>query len=159
MIYENVNGKRGSLLTQKAAYLPPGPVLIALRGMWPPAEDGTSIEVIANSFDEPGQGQASVRLFNLSPPTGTSASLTREGAKIADNVIYGDGSVWTTMAPTNAAFQIVDSSTGSSLDSKFQYTPPLGASSVFLIGLRDKSAPKSLQTQHVWLVDSPDGSS
>jgi len=49
-IYESTGGVRGALLaTKSGVYLPPGPVLIALRGDWPPksdtAEKQGSIEV------------------------------------------------------------------------------------------------------------------
>ena len=52
-IYENVNGKRGTLLASASRFLPPGPVLIAIKGAWPPKSDTPtalgSIEAIANS--------------------------------------------------------------------------------------------------------------
>ena len=37
----------------------------------------------------------------------------------------------------------------------FTKKPPVGASSVYLIGYHNKSRPVALQSQHVWLVDNP----
>ena len=37
----------------------------------------------------------------------------------------------------------------------FTKKPPVGASSVYLIGYHNKSRPIALQTQKVWLVDNP----
>ena len=57
-IYENVGGKRGALLAKATRFLPPGPVLIAIKGDWPPVSDTPtalgSIEAIANRYEENG---------------------------------------------------------------------------------------------------------
>lgn len=66
-IYENVNGKRGALLANATRFMPPGPVLITIKGTWPPVSDTPtalgSIEAIANSFTKPANGNAEVRLL------------------------------------------------------------------------------------------------
>lgn len=146
----------------------PAVSLIAFRGTWP-AADNTSIELIANSFVPPGDGTATVRLFNLglgkSPEDGTTlpasaqpaapASLIRVGgAQVAAAVNFGIGSTWEAVPSSSATFAVMDTASGAKLFD-FQATPPLGASSVFLIGFRNTSMPPALQSQHVWLVDSP----
>lgn len=59
-IYENVGGTRGALLANATRFMPPGPVLIAIKGEWPPVSDTPtalgSIEAIANSFTKPADG-------------------------------------------------------------------------------------------------------
>jgi hypothetical protein len=131
--------------------------------------DNTSIEVIANSFVPPADGTATVRLFNLNlgktPEDGAAlpasaqpaspASLTRVGgAQVAAAVNFGIGSAWETVPSAPATFAVMDTVSGGKLFD-FTATPPLGASSVFLIGFRNSSVSPALQSQHVWLVDSP----
>ena len=157
-IYESVGGKRGKLLATEEKFLPPGPVLIALKGdTWPPVPDTPttqgSIEVIANSFSPPGD-EPSVCLFNLSPDT-PRASMTREAKEIATGIAFGDRSTWSGMPATSSAFTVTDAATVTNVLTSFTKTPPLGASSVYLIGKQDKTAPKEYQTNHVWLIDSP----
>ena len=141
--------------------------LIAFRGTWPVA-DNSSIEVIANSFVPPADGTATVRLFNLglgtTPKAGAAlpasaqpmspVSLSREATEVAKDVDFGIGSKWETVPSEQATFAITDTVSGAKLFD-FKQTPPLGASSVFLIGFRDSNTPPELQSQHVWLVDSP----
>ena len=124
-IYENVGGKRGSLLAQASRFLPPGPVLITIKGDWPPTSDTPtalgSIEAIANSFTKPANGSAEVRLFNLGPDTPT-ASMSANGKVTASNVDFTLGSTWSTMPASKTSFTITDA-TGKTLAS-FDQTPP-----------------------------------
>ena len=59
------------------------------------------------------------------------------------------------MEATTTAFAVMDAATVAHVLTSFTKTPPLGASSVYLIGKQDKTAPKEYQTNHVWLIDSP----
>lgn len=156
-IYENVNGKRGSLLAKATRFLPPGPVLIAIKGDWPPTSDSSnalgSIEAIANSFTKPANGSAEVRLFNLGPDT-PKASMSANGKVTATDVAFTLGSTWSPLPASMTSFKITDTTSGNSLAS-FAQTPPVGASSVFLIGTQNASAAAGLKTQSVFLVDNP----
>jgi hypothetical protein len=156
-IYENVGGQRGSSpLATATRYLPPGPVLITIKGEWPPVSDTPtalgSIEAIANSFTKPADGEAEVRLFNLSPDTKT-ASMSVDGKETATDVAFTLGSDWSAMASTTHAFSVTDSGT-SKVVAAFSQTPPIGASSVFLIGAQAATAP-GFKTTTVFLVDNP----
>ena len=111
-----------------------------------------SIEAIANSFTKPANGEAEVRLFNLSPDT-KQASMSVDGNVTATNVAFTLGSDWSAMAPSTHQFEVTDSGTSASLTS-FSQTPPVGASSVFLIGAQKATAP-GLKPQTVFLVDNP----
>ena len=74
--------------------------------------------------------------------------------EVAKAVNFGIGSLWDTVPSAPAKFVITDTASGAQLVD-FTATPPLGASSVFLIGYRNASASAALRSQHVWLVDSP----
>jgi len=157
-IYENVNGKRGTLLASASRFLPPGPVLIAIKGAWPPKSDTPtalgSIEAIANSFTKPSNGEAEVRLFNLGPDT-AHATMSHNGVSVASDVAFTLGSIWSAMPCSNATFTVTDTTSGKLLAS-FEQTPPVGASSVFLIGSQNSSAlGAGYSTQTVFLVDNP----
>jgi hypothetical protein len=88
-LFENIGGQRGSrVLLTKEIPLTPGPLVVAVKvalnqdpsdpsKYWPPNEPD-QIETIAASYP-PTTGQASVRLFNLSPDT-KAAGMSSDGA-------------------------------------------------------------------------------
>eukprot|EP01050_Picozoa_sp_SAG11_P011944 SAG11_NODE_1298_length_5265_cov_3.096787_6_plen_116_part_00 len=53
-------------------------------------------QAIANSFTKPADGEAEVRLFNLSPDTKT-ASMSVDGKESATDVAFTVGSGWSAM--------------------------------------------------------------
>ena len=57
------------------------------------------LQVIANSFNDPGDGKSAVRLFNLSPDTPT-ASMSRDGAAICSNGECSNGRLVLWLLPT-----------------------------------------------------------
>ena len=98
-------------------------------------------------------GNAEVRLFNLSPDT-KEASMAVDGKTTASDVTFTLGSDWASMPSTKQSFVVTDSSSGKTLTS-FSQTPPVGASSVFLIGSQDAGVTAEYKTQSVFLVDNP----
>ena len=71
---------------------------------------------------------------------------------------YGDGTPWETMDPATATFEVTDDAPEQPAQNTlvtFSKKPPVGASSVYLIGYHNKSRPVALQSQKVWLVDNP----
>ena len=67
---------------------------------------------------------------------------------------FGDGTPWQTMESITATFAVTEDVAQQTLVT-FTKKPPVGASSVYLIGYHNKSRPVALQSQHVWLVDNP----
>jgi hypothetical protein len=119
-VYENVGGQRGTHpLYSKQIPLTPGPLVVAIKigsdqdpkepsKYWPPNEPD-QIETIAASYTPPTAGDASVRLFNLSPTT-LSAGMTssaQSGATIT-GVKYSLGSAWESFALGNQSWSFVD---------------------------------------------------
>ena len=79
--------------------------------------------------------------------------MSADGNVTASNVDFTLGSDWSAMAPSTHQFEVTDSGTSASL-TRFTQTPPVGASSVFLIGAQKATAP-GLKPQTVFLVDNP----
>ena len=113
---------------------------------------GAGAEAIANSFTKPADGEAEVRLFNLSPDTKT-ASMSVDGKEIATDVAFTLGSDWFAMDSSTHKYSVTESGS-SKVVATFSQTPPIGASSVFLIGAQAATAP-GFKTTTVFLVDNP----
>ena len=94
-----------------------------------------------------------MRLFNLGPDT-AEASLSANGKVTATSIKFTLGSTWSAMPSTKTTYAITDATSGKSLAS-FEQTPPVGASSVFLIGTQNATAAPGFKTQSVFLVDNP----
>ena len=129
-LFENIGGQRGArILYTKEIPLTPGPLVVAVKvalnqdpsdpsKYWPPNEPD-QIETIAASYP-PTTGQASVRLFNLSPDT-KSAGMTSDGAGAAkiSSVPYSLGSKWESFPLSQQTFSIVDDDTTPALPVRF----------------------------------------
>ena len=136
-----VTDNSGKILAKVDRQLPPGPLVVALKGTWPLNFD-TGVEAIAASYVSPPAGSSGVRLFNLSPNT-VMAGLTRDGQTVANGVSFCTGSDWTPMDTSTKPFEIddFDAATGTGTPLLTQsWTPPEGASTVFLLGAQNSSS-------------------
>lgn len=93
-LFENIGGRRGPRLLTKEIPLTPGPLVVAIKvalnqdpsdpsKYWPPNEPD-QIETIAASYP-PTTGQASVRLFNLSPDTKAAGMSSDSAGAVGTN--------------------------------------------------------------------------
>ena len=119
-LWENLGGQRQpKVLYSKEIPLTPGPLVVALKvalnqdpadpsKYWPPSEPD-QVETIAASYVPPATGDASVRLFNLSPDT-TLAGMTSDGSGAAtiSDVHFSLGSKWVGFPLGKQTFTIVD---------------------------------------------------
>lgn len=80
--------------------------------------------------------------------------MTVDGHTTASDVKFTLGSDWAEMPSSTHSFAIADASSGTVL-TQFSQTPPVGASSVFLIGSQNSSVAPGYKTQSVFLVDNP----
>ena len=76
------------------------------------------------------------------------------GKTTASDVTFTLGSDWAALPSTKQSFVVSDSTSAKTLTS-FSQTPPIGASSVFLIGSQDAGVTPEYKTQTVFLVDNP----
>ena len=151
-----LDSSSGKILAKVDRQLPPGPLVVALKGTWPLKFD-TSIEAIAASYVSPPAGSAGVRLFNLSPNT-AMAGWTRDGQTVADGVSFCTGSDWSPMATTSEPFELNDfdaaTGTGRPLLTR-NWAPPEGASTVFLLGAQNSSNNLAWGPRWLNLTDAP----
>ena len=117
------------------------------------------VETIAASYVPPATGDASVRLFNLSPDT-KLAGMTSDGAGAAtiSLVHFSLGSKWEGFPLGRQSFTIVDDDPTPSKTilrvSQSPAGPPIG-STLFLLGLQQAQGGLGLQTS--LLNDAPEG--
>ena len=138
----------GTALLTATIPLTPGPLVIVIKGAWPPTKP-TAVEAIAASFTPPKTGSA-VRLFNLALDVPFAKLLDGAGKPLADQVQYSLGSPWVPVPAGQQTFTAV--ADGGTARATAPFSPPNAPEvfSVFLLG--DKSFGYSLVPQ----VDAPE---
>eukprot|EP00660_Eupelagonema_oceanica_P017877 gene17877-18270_t len=125
----------GKPLYTATRLLTPGPLVVVVKEDpgatgWPPRTDGC-LETIAASYPPIPSGTAGVRLFDLSP--GTSAvGMKTTNQTLTDGVKYSLGSEWVGVTTETQEFGVFDDRAGALVS--LSYTPPRGASTLFLLG-------------------------
>ena len=147
----------------------PGPLVVALKvagdqdpsdpsKYWPPTE-ADQVETIAASYVSQKNGNASVRLFNLSPDVKV-AGMSASGPTPISQVKYGVGSKWQAFPVGGQNFQFFDDDASppkAILQKPGSLSGPPVGETQFLMGLQNSQASAALKLTSVLLLDAPEG--
>ena len=169
-IWENTGGATGKMLYHLDHIpLTPGPLVVALKvagdqdptipgKYWPPTE-ADQVETIAASYVPQKNGNASLRLFNLSPDTKV-AGMSSSGSTAISEVKFGLGSKWQAFPVGGQNFQFFDDDASPPkmiLQKPGSLSGPPVGETQFLMGLQNPQAPAALKLTSVLLLDAPEG--
>ena len=95
----------GATLLTTTIPLTPGPLVVVVKGSWPPKEQA-SVETIAASFVPPKNG-SKVRMFNLAMDVPEVGLVGGDGMQLVDHVKYSLGSDWMPVSTAEQQFAAV----------------------------------------------------